>query len=761
MQKKLGDGGIDGSGLEIPVSNSIWKAKYRYDTDADITRTWWRVADALAAAEEPERRIYWAQRFYDALAGFGFLPAGRIIGGAGTGREVTLFNCFVSGEIEDDLDGIFQKIGESARCLKMGGGIGHDFSTIRPKGAHVKGVDADASGPLSFMDVWDTACRTVMSAGARRGAMMGTMRCDHPDIEAFIDAKRDPGKLRMFNVSVLVTDAFMEAVKDDGYIDLQFEGTVHKRIEARPLWDKIIRRAYEYAEPGVIFIDRVNELNNLKYCEKINATNPCGEQPLPPYGACLLGSINLAALVHRPFEKNAGISAERLRDLVSVAVRALDNVVDVSNYPLPQQEAEAKAKRRIGLGVTGLADALAMCRLHYGSEAARKQAARWMKMISEAAYAASLALGAEKGVFPAWRRDEYCVHLDIDPNLAIACGEKGLRNSHLTSIAPTGTISLLAGNVSSGIEPIFDFQYNRKILELDGSKRIEKVEDYAYRQWRILSKGKEEFPDYFVTAQDLAPEDHLLMQAALQPFVDSAISKTLNCPREMPFEEFRDIYTRAYDLGLKGCTTYRPNDVTGSVLSTGDEQKPDQLRDMPPASDTSLVEEIKRLSEIVARPLAPRSSVMGGKTYKLAWPNSPAFYITINDDADGRPFEIFINSKNLEAYAWTLALTRMISAIWRRGGNTAFVQDELKAVFDPRGGSWMNGVYCPSLLAAIGGVIEQHCGEQQVIEAKPVEPVQPQMLVSIQDLCGKCNQPALKREGGCSVCKNCGDSKCE
>ncbi len=389
----------------IPISQQIWDAKYRFSpaggrAEQSIEKTWARVARAAASVEPERSRKAWEQRFVGSLADFAFIPAGRILSGAGTGRDVTLFNCFVMGEIGDDMGSIFANVREAALTLQQGGGIGHDFSTLRPKGAHVRGVGADASGPVSFMDVWDAMCKTIMSAGARRGAMMGTMRCDHPDIEAFIEAKADPARLRNFNLSVLVTDAFMEAVKEDRSWPLAFGGEVYRTVSAQGLWRKIMRSAYDYAEPGVIFIDRVNALNNLGYCEPISATNPCGEQPLPPYGACLLGSINLAALIEAPFTSNAALKQRKLEDLVPVAVRLLDNIIDVSRYPLPQQEKEAKAKRRIGLGVTGLADALILCGAHYGSEQGRDLAASWMARIGHAAYAASAELAKEKGAFP-------------------------------------------------------------------------------------------------------------------------------------------------------------------------------------------------------------------------------------------------------------------------------------------------------------------------------------------------------------------------
>ena len=489
-----------------PVSQRIWDMKYRFrdsagDADADLDATWWRVARALAAPErDPD---LWAGRFHEALSGFKFLPAGRVIAGAGTGRSVTLFNCFVMGAIPDDMSGIFENLREAALTMQQGGGIGHDFSTLRPQGAPVMGVGADASGPLSFMDVWDSMCRTIMSAGSRRGAMMATLRCDHPDIEAFVDAKRDPRRLRMFNVSVLVTDAFVKAVKDDADWDLVFGGKVYRTIKAGALWERIMRATYDYAEPGVIFIDRVNRRNNLQYCETIQATNPCGEQPLPPYGACLLGSINLAALVKDPFKPQASLDMAALERLVPLAVRMLDNVVDVSRFPLAQQETEAKAKRRIGLGVTGLADALIFCGVRYGSPGAVKLTRDWLGAVQRLSYLASADIAAEKGSFPLYDRARYLAGETIrglPEDVRTAVGRYGIRNAVLNSIAPTGTISLLADNVSSGIEPVFAFSYVRHVLQPDGSKREESVEDHAFRLWRAL-KGNEPPSDAFVDAQ--------------------------------------------------------------------------------------------------------------------------------------------------------------------------------------------------------------------------------------------------------------------
>jgi ribonucleoside-diphosphate reductase alpha chain len=769
-----------------PISQQIWDMKYRLRTaegvvDATIDDTWRRVARELAAPEADPAA--WEERFGAAMADFRFLPAGRILSGAGSGRRVTLFNCFVMGDIPDDMTGIFEHLKEAALTMQQGGGIGYDFSTLRPKGAPVKGVGADASGPLSFMDVWDAMCRTIMSAGSRRGAMMAVMRCDHPDIEAFVDAKREPGRLRMFNLSVLVTDAFMQAIREDAPWQLAFGGVVYRTVAARALWDRIMRATYAYAEPGVIFIDRINQRNNLYYCEHIHATNPCGEQPLPPYGTCLLGSINLAKLVERPFADDAGIDEAALAELVAVAVRMMDNVIEVSRYPLPQHEREARAKRRIGLGITGLADALILCGARYGGQQAVELAGRWLKAIQRAAYLASAALAAEKGAFPLFDRDKYLAgetvrELDADVRAAIA--RYGIRNALLTSVAPTGTISLFADNVSSGLEPVFSFRYRRHVLMPDGSRREEEVTDYAYRLYRRLRGEDAPLTEAFVDAQSLGPADHLVMQAAVQKYVDSSISKTINCPEGIAFADFGEVYLQAYELGCKGCTTYRPNDVTGAVLEVGkaaDKNPPAQaeLPLVPPLAAGARPKDLGDSGAIVQmfRPL-DRPEALPGRTYKVKWPESDhAIYITLNDivqDGRRRPFEVFINSKNMEHYAWTVALTRMISAVFRRGGDVAFVVEELKAVFDPRGGQWMQGRYVPSLLAAIGEVIERHMVDIGFLPAGdgrrlPAEiGVERKVVGAGHDprfrQCPKCGAPSLIRQEDCDTCTSCGYSKC-
>ena len=800
-----------------PISRQIWEQKYRLrrpdgsPIDATVEDTWSRVAGAAAKAEPGSRRVKaaWTDKFAAGLTDFGFLPAGRIIAGAAADRAVTLFNCFVLGRIDDDLSAIFDAVREAALTMQAGGGIGHDFSTLRPKGALVRSIGADASGPVSFMDVWDAMCRTIMSAGARRGAMMATLRCDHPDIELFVAAKADPGRLRNFNLSVLVTDAFVAAVRAGRPWDLVFEGKVYATVEARALWHKIMRSTYDFAEPGVIFIDRINAANNLAYCEEIRATNPCGEQPLPPYGACLLGSINLVRFVDDPFGPQPRLDIARVEERVRLAVRFLDDIIDVSRYPLAPQAKEARAKRRIGLGVTGLADALACCGLRYGEAAALQMAEGWIAAVQNAAYVASAELAAEKGAFPLYDADKFARSANVAalaPATRALIARHGVRNGCLTSIAPTGTISLLAGNVSSGVEPIFDFAYDRRVLAADGTAHHERVEDYAVALHRRLKGAHASLGPAFVTTAALAPGDHLAMQAAMQRHVDSSISKTINCPADLPFEEFENIYLAAYDAGLKGCTTFRPNAVTGSVLTAtaAGASVPPSVPATPAAPVALAAEGASQDTDVVyiAKPLA-RDPVLAGFTYKLTWPGQDnALYVTINDiERGGRlcPFEIFINTKNLEHYAWTVALTRMISAIFRRGGDLAFVVEELKAIFDPQGGRWMEGRYVPSLLAAIGEVIEMHmirigfmrapdeAGKSVVqkrrlgvaggaqadaagsMRRSPHDGGQGAGAVAEQHVpempaaraCPRCSSLSLVRIEGCWSCRTCGYARCD
>ncbi|HSH41011.1 MAG TPA: adenosylcobalamin-dependent ribonucleoside-diphosphate reductase, partial [Arenicellales bacterium] len=522
------------------------------------------------------------------------LPGGRIQAGSGTDRRVTLFNCFVMGRIEDSMDGIFDALKEGAITMQQGGGVGYDFSTLRPAGSRARSVGRISSGPVSFMRIWDTMCATLLSTGSRRGAMMATLRCDHPDIEAFIEAKREKAALRHFNLSVLVTDAFMSAVRNDEPWPLVFpdgdlesaatEATLERRwpgreepvpcrvlrrVGARDLWRRIMRATYDYAEPGVLFIDRINRLNNLRYREDISATNPCGEIPLPPYGACDLGSINLTRFIEQPFTPASRFDQAAFEETVRVAVRMLDNVVDLSGFPLEKQAAQARGSRRIGLGITGLADALIMLGHGYGQQPSLDFAGEVMRSLCHTAYRASIAIAGEKGAFPflepAYLDSGFVRALPEDIRRGIR--DRGIRNSHLVAVAPTGTISLLANNISSGVEPVFDFSYRRGIIDGEGASREYELTDYAYRLWREQNADGAPLPEYFVDARRLAPEKHLEMQAAVQPHVDNAISKTINVPEDFDFERFKTLYESAYDQGLKGCTTFRANPITGEVLS--------------------------------------------------------------------------------------------------------------------------------------------------------------------------------------------------
>ncbi|WP_193163541.1 adenosylcobalamin-dependent ribonucleoside-diphosphate reductase [Microbulbifer hainanensis] len=590
--------------FEAEISRFIWDTKYRYRDgdqvrDGSLEDSWRRVARTLAW-EESQGRGRWALRFFRNLEDFRFLPGGRILAGAGTTHRVTLFNCFVMGAIEDSMPAIFERLKECALTMQQGGGIGCDFSTLRPAGSLARQTGTVASGPVSFMRIWDATCATLLSTGSRRGAMMATLRCDHPDIEQFVDAKRDPRDLRHFNLSVLVSDAFMAAVDADRDWPLLFpeaalDGEGHeliprhwsgadtpvpcrvlKRLRARDLWQKIMRATYDCAEPGVLFVDRINEHNNLHYREQISATNPCGEIPLPAYGACNLGSVNLTRFVRAPFSDRAELDWAGIAECVEVGVRMLDNVIDLSRYPLPAQKKQARGSRRIGIGITGLADALIGLGLHYDSDAGRAMAAEIMQSVRDSAYRASIDLAAERGSFPFFQREPYLRGADaraLPEALRTGIAERGIRNSHLIAIAPAGTISLLANGISSGVEPVFDFQHRRRVLSGFGDYREFDIVDPALRLWRERGGDSEQLPAEFVSARQLSPRAHLLMAAALQPYVDNAISKTVNVPEDYPFADFSSLYREAFALGLKGCTTFRPNPVTESVL-TGSRELP-------------------------------------------------------------------------------------------------------------------------------------------------------------------------------------------
>lgn len=1074
---------------KIDIGMEIWDRKYRYHgsksipEDKTVDDTWHRVARTAAANEKNSK--YWETAFLEILSDYKFLPGGRILANAGTDRrEVTMFNCYVMNTIEDSIEGIFNTVKDSALTQKQGGGVGFDFSTLRPAGSPIKGCEAKSSGPISFMQVMDSTCRTIMSAGQRRGAQMAVMRCDHPDIQEFITAKRHNANLQMFNLSVAITEKFIDAVKNNEQWELVFNGLTYKTVRAVELWELIMKSTYDFAEPGFILIDKINEMNNLYYCEEIRATNPCipadtwvqtdqgarqvyeligkpfnaringvdfpsgyngffktatkeivkintmegyslrltsehqlqriirltrniiktewceagklncgdrlllnnhyknfnwkgkyswdegyligllvgdgtlktdsaikelalelkmlpgrknispeiekassefyrgflrglfdadgsvqetqqkgvsirlaqsnlnsleavqrmllrlsivsriyknrrnegfkflpngkkgnsqyhikaqheliisgenlrhfseiigfsntdkemklkqalvnytrklnkerftahvesvsfcgieevfdvqipeinsfdangfvahncGEQPLPPYGACLLGSLNLTKFVSNPFTNKAELDFKQIESVTKTAVRFLDNVIDISGYPLPQQKKEARNKRRMGIGIMGLADMLIFMGVRYGSPKSIEIASEIMKAITYTAYRASISLAKEKGVFPLFDAENYCkgrfittLPGDIQKDIR----KYGLRNSHLTSIAPTGTISLFAGNISSGLEPVFAFSYKRKIRNSHENDSSEvNVTDYAYHKY-IEHIGKKvadsALPKYFVTCDMIAPQDHVEIQAALQKHVDSSISKTINIPADYPFEDFKNIYMLAYQKGLKGCTTFRPSEQLPGVLikeDVGKDKSPNQTQNM----------------EITMPKIAGRPKELEGTTYKIKTPLSPdAIYVTINDiieEKNGRrPYELFINTKNLQHFSWVVAMTRLISAVFRKEPDPTFLVEELKSIYDPNGGYFSDGRYIPSLAADIGLIIEKHLRKIGIMgkkESSASGQEKEKVKKTTRELskfmiCPQCKERGLYSQENCLKCINCGYSKC-
>ena len=748
------------------IGLDIWNRKYRYKGEGEVPADnsyedmWRRVARAAAAHET--KKALWENNFYAMLEDFRFLPGGRITANAGTARkEVTMFNCYVMNKIEDSIEGIFDTVKDAAVTQKYGGGVGYDFSTLRPRGSQIMGCDAESSGPVSFMQVLDSTCRTIMSAGQRRGAQMGVMRCDHPDIEEFIAAKRNNAAMQMFNLSVAITDKFINAVKNHEDWELVFKGKVHKTVHAVELWEKIMHSTYDFAEPGFILIDRINEMNNLYYCEDICATNPCGEQPLPPYGACLLGSINLTRFVFNPFTRQAAVDFSGIADVAKTAVRFLDNIIDMSKYPLEQQRLEAISKRRMGIGITGLADLFIFLGIRYGSDESLRLAEKIMRTITCATYESSVELGQEKGVFPMYDAAKYPESKfikNLPGDLQQSIRKHGLRNSHLTSVAPTGTISLLAGNVSSGLEPVFAFWYTRKIRNSHENDVSEvEVTDYAYRMYReFLGTDKlddSQLPDYFVTTDMVTPVEHIKIQSALQRWVDSSISKTINVRADYPFEDFKNIYLTAYESGLKGCTTFRPSEHIAGILVRKEDKKP------------------KAEAPIARNAITPRPQELEGTTYKIKTPMSPdAIYVTINDiiqeDKSRRPYELFINTKNLQHFSWIVAMTRLISAVLRHDPKPCFLVDELKSVYDPNGGYFADGGYVPSIAADIGRIIEKHLSKIGIIDEKKKvvhtehTKVDPAAASSGMMICTQCKERTMISQENCLKCLSCGYSKC-
>jgi len=764
-----------------PIVHEIWKDKYSYDNEKTIDETFARLAKAVSE-KDPKNSFH--DEVLSALVSRRMVPAGRIMSGAGTKKRVTLINCFVSDDIQDSMDterdkpglGIMDALKQAALTQQMGGGIGMDFTPLRPRGAEVLRTFSESSGVLHFMDMWHSMCSTIMSSGSRRGAMMATLAIHHPDIREFIKAKRTPGRLTNFNVSVLVTDVFMECLEKDLDWDLFFtvprrdrkhvdtyerDGQtryVYERIKARVLWDEIIRNTYEHAEPGIIFVDRINYWNNLHYCEYIHCTNPCGEQPLPANGDCNLGHINLAVMVTDPFTPEASFDYAALRWTAGVLVRFLDNVLDVSLFPTPSQKEEAQAKRRTGIGFTGLANALQMLGVKYGSAKAIEITSEITKEMTCAAYRASINLAKERGSFPAFRKEQYLQGnfiKKLPEDIVEGIAAYGIRNAVLMTIAPTGTTSVTAGNTSSGIEPVFSLEGTRRVLQADGSFKTFELYDYGYLKYHEVKglplDGGNALPDYITcTADTLTVDEHVAVMAACQEWIDSSISKTINCPQDMTFESFQKVYSRAYELGLKGCTTYRPNPESGrgTVL----------------AKKTAVKAPVDKV---------PMKDTLEGRRYRVKWPTTDqAFYIVINDYKDEagqrRPFEMFIISKSAQHEEWTKAITLLITAIFRRGGDVTFIIEELKQVRSALGGMWHEGSYINSLVAAIGFKIEEHfkwlglIPDDVTIEAPEAEPTEKSKALDkvLGMLCSSCNTPAVISNSGCKTCMNCGKSDC-
>ena len=708
---------LNDSRLALPpqqVTLDVLLEKYAKGEEKDVAAVRLRVARALAAVEQEPAR--WEPVFYEALEN-GFIPGGRVNSAAGTALRATLINCFVQpvgdsvSETVDGKPGIYVALMESAETMRRGGGVGYDFSSIRPRGARVRGTESMASGPVSYMRVFDKSCETVESAGSRRGAQMGILRCDHPDIEDFIHAK-DHGDLKNFNVSVAVTDDFMRAVEADGAWELvhkqppapDFEGEprqrtdgrwVYREIKARELWQQIMESTYDHAEPGVFFVDRANADNNLSYVERIEATNPCGEQPLPPYGCCCLGSIDLTPFVREPFTAKARFDFEAFGKVVRPAVRMLDNVLDVTVWPIERQQEEARAKRRVGLGFTGLGDALIMLGLRYDAAEARRAGARIAEAMRDEAYAASIEIAKEKGAFPLLDADRYF----SAPRFASRLPEKlkseirrhGIRNSHLLSIAPTGTISLaFADNASNGIEPAYAWSYQRKKRMADGSMKTYDVEDHAWRLYRHAGGDTKALPGHFVTAMDISALDHMRMVAAIAPYVDSAISKTVNVPEDYPYERFRDLYLEAWRAGLKGITTYRPNKVLGSVLSLAADPGAEQPNDLDTSADRRIRLDAAPQPALSSLRWPGRPRLAAGNpswTYMVESPFGQfAIFVGHVENGDPHAFEVWVNGneqpRGLGAVAKTLSmdmraqdqawLKMKLDMLARTAGNEAF-----------------------------------------------------------------------------------------
>ncbi|WP_039048638.1 adenosylcobalamin-dependent ribonucleoside-diphosphate reductase [Comamonas thiooxydans] len=783
------------------ISQDVLAEKYLADGEQSEQDLFARVAHALAAVEKPELQAHWEQKFLLNLQ-LGAIGAGRIMAAAGLDTKATLINCFVQpvADATNGFDtqgnpGIYTALSQAAETMRRGGGVGYDFSNLRPRGALVRGTNSNASGPCSFIDVFDASCTTVESAGARRGAQMGVLRIDHPDVLEFITAKRQKGRWNNFNVSVGVSSAFMQAVRDDAEWELvhvaspseaQIQAGAHRRDDglwvyrsqpARTLWDAIMRSAYDFAEPGILFLDNINADNNLWYAEQIAATNPCGEQPLPPYGCCDLGPVILTRFVREAFTPQAFFDLEAFRAAIAIQVRMLDNVLDATVWPLPEQQREAQQKRRIGVGFTGLGDALILLGLRYASDEGLQQAESIARAMRDAAYAASVELAQEKGAFPLFNAQQYLKSgfaKRLPKELRAAIKKHGLRNSHLLSIAPTGTVSLaFADNASNGIEPAFSWTYTRKKRTADGGEQFYTVQDHAYRLYKALHGDDAPLPDCFVSALELSASEHVAMMRCVQPFIDTSISKTVNIPADYPFEDFKHLYMECWEVGLKGCATYRPNDTLGAVLSTDSAPTPSQAPTDKSQAAINSVSSSGMTAVIERRPEGPLNAVVDKIEY-FTHDGIRRLYLVVSFmvvDGVERPIEFFMPvGQTGESQQWITATMRSLSLAARGGFLDKALADLRKVAWDRgpvRYGSRTrdDGSRIPlwhdsevALLAyAIQSIIANRGLPQPApsTAATPASPPENNASVSGQK-CPDCGAHAMIKKDGCQFCTACG-----